>query len=131
MIAKLCCAPGCEELASDGPHCAEHAVARVASERRRRAAAQGSQRAQRNRALYADPKWIRAAKAYLKRHPLCVDCLDLGAVVPATEVDHITPHDGDRTRFWDRSNWQALCKPCHSRKTAREVLNPKGGVSEK
>nr|WP_292832122.1 HNH endonuclease signature motif containing protein [Mesorhizobium sp.] len=20
--------------------------------------------------------------------------------------------------FWDRSNWQPLCKPCHDRKTA-------------
>lgn len=22
--------------------------------------------------------------------------------------------------FWDKSNWMALCKPCHSRKTAKE-----------
>jgi 5-methylcytosine-specific restriction protein A len=22
--------------------------------------------------------------------------------------------------FWDEDNWQALCKPCHDRKTAVE-----------
>ena len=121
MIAKLCCAPGCDERASDGPRCAEHAAERLDAERRRRGAAQGSERAQRNRARYADPRWIKAAKAYLKRNPLCVDCLDLGAVTPASEVDHITPHDGDPKLFWDRSNW----------KTASEVLHRNRGVSEK
>jgi 5-methylcytosine-specific restriction protein A len=40
--------------------------------------------------------------------------------VPATEVDHKKAHHGDQGLFWDRYNWQALCKPCHSRKTAEE-----------
>ena len=43
-----------------------------------------------------------------------------GLVTPSTTVDHIVPHKGDRTLFWDRTNWQALCKPCHDSKTARE-----------
>lgn len=38
----------------------------------------------------------------------------------ATEVDHIIPHRGDQQLFWDTNNWQGLCKPCHSRKTAQE-----------
>ena len=38
----------------------------------------------------------------------------------AREVDHIEPHKGDDTLFWDQDNWQPLCKPCHSRKTATE-----------
>jgi 5-methylcytosine-specific restriction protein A len=33
-------------------------------------------------------------------------------------VDHIVPHRGDLTVFWDRSRWQALCASCHGRKTA-------------
>ncbi|WP_390622926.1 HNH endonuclease [Ralstonia syzygii] len=41
-------------------------------------------------------------------------------MVPATVVDHIVPHKGDQHLFWRRSNWQALCKACHDRKTARE-----------
>ena len=24
---------------------------------------------------------------------------------------------GDQTLFWDESNWQSLCQPCHDRKT--------------
>jgi 5-methylcytosine-specific restriction protein A len=39
-------------------------------------------------------------------------------VTVATVVDHILPHRGDRVLFWDRSNWQALSKKCHDRKTA-------------
>ena len=38
----------------------------------------------------------------------------------STTVDHIIPHKGDRKLFWDKTNWQALCKPCHDAKTARE-----------
>jgi 5-methylcytosine-specific restriction endonuclease McrA len=38
----------------------------------------------------------------------------------AAEVDHIRAHNGDLRLFWDRSNWQGLCKPCHSRKTLAE-----------
>jgi len=26
--------------------------------------------------------------------------------------------------MWDESNWQALCKPCHDRKTWMEDRNP-------
>lgn len=38
----------------------------------------------------------------------------------ATVVDHIIPHRGDQKLFWDRSNWQALCKSCHDSKTMTE-----------
>ena len=39
----------------------------------------------------------------------------------ATVVDHITPHQGNQNLFWDTNNWQALCKPCHDRKTLSEL----------
>jgi 5-methylcytosine-specific restriction endonuclease McrA len=29
-------------------------------------------------------------------------------------VDHIQPHRGDQRLFWDRRNWQPLCRTCHS-----------------
>jgi 5-methylcytosine-specific restriction protein A len=41
-------------------------------------------------------------------------------VVVATDLDHIIPHKGDKDAFWVRSNWQGLCRSCHSRKTAAE-----------
>jgi len=65
-------------------------------------------------------RWRKAGKAYLKENPLCVHCQRDGRLTPATEVDHIIPHNGDLKLFWDRSNWQALCKKCHSVKTAAE-----------
>ena len=42
----------------------------------------------------------------------------LGRVTPAQKVDHIVPLERGGTH--DKANLQALCKPCHSSKTARE-----------
>jgi len=65
-------------------------------------------------------KWEQARAAFLKINPLCRRCKDMGRTTAATEVDHVIPHKGDRKLFWDRANWQALCKTHHSRKTASE-----------
>lgn len=67
-----------------------------------------------------DHKWRKARDAFLCKNPLCAHCQEDSLVVPATEVDHKIPHRGDMTLFWDKTNWQGLCKPCHSRKTATE-----------
>jgi 5-methylcytosine-specific restriction enzyme A len=66
------------------------------------------------------PRWRRARAAFLARHPLCAACRAQGRLVPATVVDHVVPHRGDRVLFWDESNWAPACKLCHDRKTARE-----------
>lgn len=65
-------------------------------------------------------KWQQARAGFLVKHPLCLHCEAKGRIVVATDVDHIIPHKGDMTLFWDRSNWQPLCGPCHSGKTATE-----------
>jgi 5-methylcytosine-specific restriction enzyme A len=65
-------------------------------------------------------EWEKARKAWLEKHPDCVDCLEEGIVTSATVVDHIVPHKGDMTLFWDSKNWQSMCTPHHSKKTARE-----------
>lgn len=123
MIRKLCVAAGCDELALPGlSHCEEHEAARLDRRKASRAAAKLSASAQANARLYNTAAWRRASKAYLQTHPLCLSCSELGLVEAATEVDHIERHEGDRRKFWDRANWQALCHSCHSRKTAREVL---------
>ena len=69
-------------------------------------------------------KWRRLSKQYLRKHPMCVRCLQQGRYVPATVVDHIIPHRGNLALMWDESNWQALCKPCHDKKTWTEDKNP-------
>lgn len=65
-------------------------------------------------------KWQQARAGYLALHPLCAECERNGRIDIARELDHIVPHKGDMALFWKRSNWQGLCKPCHSAKTARE-----------
>jgi len=128
-VAKLCRAPGCDDLALAGspycPDCGAEAAARKAA--RRQTAKRGGEPWSH---LYQAPEWKRARLAFLKANPLCVSCAEVGLVVPANEVDHRVPHRGNRALFWDRSNWQGLCKPCHSRKTATETLHrkPPGGM---
>jgi 5-methylcytosine-specific restriction endonuclease McrA len=60
--------------------------------------------------------------AFLRAHPLCEcdECKAQGRVLAASVVDHRVPHRGDMRLFWDSSNWQALSKSCHDRKTARD-----------
>lgn len=70
-------------------------------------------------------KWQKARATFLREHPLCAMHQALGRLVPASVVDHITPHRGDSVLFWDSGNWQALCKPCHDRHKQRLE---KGGV---
>ena len=62
-------------------------------------------------------EWEQARLAHLEASPLCVHCEREGRLIPATVVDHVIPHRGDKALFWDRDNWQSLCAPCHSRKT--------------
>ncbi|MGN8819199.1 HNH endonuclease signature motif containing protein [Oribacterium sp. HCP28S3_H8] len=69
-------------------------------------------------------RWRRESKKFLQLHPFYEECLRHGIATPATVVDHIVPHRGDPKLFWDRSNWQALCKRCYDRKTGREDHNP-------
>lgn len=66
-----------------------------------------------------DHRWRKARAAHLAEHPLCVECLKVGSVTAATDVDHIVPHRGDSELFWKEGNLQSLCGMCHKRKTAR------------
>ena len=65
-------------------------------------------------------EWRQARVEYLRKHPLCVECQKIGRTTAAKIVDHIIPHRGNKTLFWDESNWQSLCSSHHSIKTARE-----------
>lgn len=65
-----------------------------------------------------DGRWRQARLAFLDDNPLCIVCQSQGLLTPATVIDHIIPHRGNQARFWDMTNWQALCKSCHDTKTA-------------
>lgn len=79
-----------------------------------------------HRSLYAresatvrgyDARWRKARKQFLRQNPLCVECERNKKLTPAIIVDHVLPHRGDDYLFWDKNNWQALCKRCHDKKT--------------
>ena len=102
---RPCRYPGCPNLCESGTYCPEHSA-----ESPDRLCGSAAERGY-------DAKWRRARKLFLQRHPLCANCLSQGIVTPATVVDHIVPHRGDRALFWDENNWQPLCKNCHDQKT--------------
>jgi 5-methylcytosine-specific restriction enzyme A len=52
---------------------------------------------------------------FLKRHPLCVAYLANASVVAESVIDHVMAHNGDKSTFWDRENWQTLCALCHGK----------------
>ncbi|MBN8965875.1 MAG: HNH endonuclease [Rhizobiales bacterium] len=105
---------GCGHVVPSGVLCA--CQKRRAAERNARAEANRPNASQRG----YDSKWRRESRAFLVANPLCRRC---GA--PATVVDHIERHRGDRKLFWSRSNWQPLCTTCHaSWKQSQEKMGP-------
>ena len=103
-----CKHPGCAALIPSGTkYCDEHKA--LHPEEVRSAAGRGYGSA-----------WRKASKQFLQAHPLCEECQKQGKYTKATVVDHIIAHRGDERLFWDRSNWRALCKRCHDRKTMTE-----------
>ena len=107
---RPCTYPGCRELTQTG-RCEAHVkqAQSFRDDRRGKTAERG----------YGG-RWRKARESFLRSHPLCVECERSGLVAAATVVDHIIPHKNDKALFWDHSNWQPLCKPCHDSKTARE-----------
>ena len=71
-------------------------------------------------------RWQLARAGYLRKHPLCVDHERRGSTVAATVVDHVVPHRGDMSLFWDSGNWQSLCQACHDRH--KRLLEQSGTV---
>ena len=107
-----CKHPGCAALVSSGiKYCELHKA--LHPEEVRSAASRGCGRA-----------WQKASRQFLQAHPLCEECKQQGKYTKAAVVDHVIPHRGDEKLFWDRSNWRALCKRCHDRKTRREDQIP-------
>ena len=104
-LKRPCRYPGCPNLCDRGVYCAEHIA--CSTDRLRGSASERG---------YGG-RWRSARERYLRRNPLCAECLRSGVVTPATVVDHIVPHRGNPRLFWDEHNWQPLCKHCHDIKT--------------
>jgi 5-methylcytosine-specific restriction protein A len=109
---QFCAEPGCPVLVARG-RCPEHTRARQ----------QQHDRFQDRETRYDSARWRKARARFLSQpeHVLCRTCKAKGIRRRANTVDHVQPHRGDAGLFWDRSNWQPLCGPCHSAKTAAET----------
>ena len=64
--------------------------------------------------LYDTQRWKRERAAFLRRNPLCRMCEAIGLTSLARAVDHVEPHRGNETLFWNQDNWQPICLTCHS-----------------
>lgn len=108
-IPAACAYPGCSAITRER-YCPEHARER-------------NRRKQENRRsddrMYSQQWWRRLRQMVLRREPWCRMCRAEGRFTPATEVDHIVPVSKGGTNEMD--NLQALCKSCHSKKTARDT----------
>lgn len=111
---RPCTFPGCGELIASGSKCDKH----------KKEAAQADNRAKGSSwSRGYDAEWDRVRKKALKRDQyLCQRCLlEDDRMVPAEHVDHIKPFGGKKDPLrLDLKNLKSLCKPCHSRKTAKE-----------
>lgn len=99
----------CGRLVPHGQLCACQIEAKRARNRRHDA----NRPTARERGYTTD--WQKERAAFLIAHPDCARCGN-----PATVVDHITPHRGNKALFWSVANWQPLCKDCHDRHKQRE-----------
>ena len=97
---RYCATPGCDQLVPRG-YCRAHGVRANHVARR----------------WYYTARWLRLRRQVMTEQ--AYTCAKCAAVGLALEVDHVQPHNGDAALFWSRANLQALCTPCHTRKTRR------------
>jgi 5-methylcytosine-specific restriction protein A len=72
------------------------------------------------RKWYRTPRWQALRQQKREEDPYCGDCAKEGRpYVLWTDLDHIVPHRGDETRFWDYANLQGLCASHHAAKTGK------------
>lgn len=76
--------------------------------------------------FYSTTEWKRLRRTQLQRQPFCVYCRQLGIRTPATVVDHIAPHKGNKALFFNPMNLQSLCKCCHD--SAKKRLENSGSL---
>lgn len=66
----------------------------------------------RSRNEYHTYRWTKESRLFREANPLCAKCWDNKKTTPSEVTDHIIPVEihGD---FWDKTNWQALCRKCN------------------
>ena len=73
--------------------------------------------------LCSSAEYKKRRAIFMFENPGCRLCEEQGITVPAEEMDHIIPLHVDPELALVKSNWQALCRPCHKEKTISENTN--------
>lgn len=64
--------------------------------------------------LHDTASWREYSVAFLQANPKCYACSKRSTV-----TDHVVTAKGDEDKFWNRTNFIPLCKPCHDTITAK------------
>lgn len=104
MPIRLCLEPRCPNPATYRGRCHHHARSNELHTHDRA-----------RKRIYNSRRWKLLRKRVLFEQPLCAN----GCDAISTDVDHIRAIE-DGGDPWARTNLQALCQRCHSRKTRQE-----------
>lgn len=72
---------------------------------------------------YDHRRWRRMKAQQLRSEPLCRLCKAEGKAEPATVVDHVERHFGDKQKFW-LGELQSVCRNCHE--TRKKFFEARG-----
>lgn len=105
---KFCLSFPCPNMTEQGSsYCSEHRPPRALKE---------------TNPFYLTPQWRRFRDSYIRRHPLCEQCLlDGRRDTPSRMVDHVTPLSDGGAKTSD-DNAMAMCWKCHGIKTAQNKV---------
>jgi 5-methylcytosine-specific restriction endonuclease McrA len=80
------------------------------------------------RKWYHVAEWERVRQVVFERDRHTCQMADCGVLVfgRLRIADHVRPHRGDRTLFFDPKNVQTLCKPCHDKVKQAEERAARG-----
>lgn len=111
MPPRPCTQPRCRSLAIEDGRCADH---------KREPWASNKGRSRHERGYGND--WEKQRKAALERDTfLCQQCIRLGIVRRATQVDHIIPKSQGGSN--SSGNLESICDSCHTSKTVLEATH--------
>ena len=80
-----------------------------------------------NSAFYHSKQWRMTRNHYIKKNPLCEECMRNDMVTGGNCVDHIKPMSVGGSKI-DESNLQTLCNGCHAKKSAQESTEYRQGI---
>lgn len=106
----------CSKRATGNGYCENHQTTNACTEYKR--AFDKNRAHEIHRRLYQSARWRAVRAIILRRDPLCIKCGHKASQVVHHIIDAVEWLASGHS-FFDQSNLQGLCKPCHDSHTAR------------